>query len=158
MWPPKDINIIIIIITIIFSIVVVAIIIIIRCCASRRQLSWTSTYPHLEHIPGHPRTHPNASATAVFLIISQAVSLSSKCFFCLPLLLFPSTLPVVTRCYTAFRLITWPEKVGCPFLISFTNERFVCDHFDPLRYLSVHIIRVLSALHKNHISFAFSLQ
>ena len=45
----------------------------------------------------------HVSVTIVFLIISQAVKLSSNLSRCLPLLLCPSILRVVTRCSIAFR-------------------------------------------------------
>ena len=56
---------------------------------------------------------------------NHTVTLSSIFSPCLPLLLFLSVFPVVTKCSNSFLLTTCPKNTACLFLASLTNDLLV---------------------------------
>ena len=87
------------------------------CLSKRRGLELPTSYPSLLQYP------TRTSGCPAFFS------------FCLRLLLFLSSLPVVRKCSKPSLLITWPKNVACCFLIFCTNDLLVFASFDTISFV-----------------------
>ena len=88
---------------------------------------------------------------------NHTVILSSILSLCLPLLLFSSICPVVTKCSNSFLLITCPKNTACLFLASLTDYLVVPALSSTSSFLILPTYEILSILRRNRILVAFNL-